>query len=732
MSETNLAANSQTNLESRVATVSNKYLDQEIDAIHAKVSSLLEQNGIDSNCILAGDIRVETILYLTYWNHRLVNNKEEQARIQTHLSEYIGESAPDRERVVEAVLSDPDIKQSCKRYAQNLLVPIKTVDLVVIEAHKDSDPSVLCLERNYYPHGVALPGGLIKESDEANTLGLPATVFAALRIGAEKILKVGEKARYSSESDDLGRKRYIVKGESEEPALIIHAEDGGGYRYRENIRNVLRPSDPRHIVDTTGFRCEIVGSVHGLEFRKKSEIMSPSLRAGGFAFEHHREIVSYITAQTSVEKERDLKERDFVRGLIDNPRTAHAKLQARFQDNKFPLHASFPELFPVVDKLLSLCFTKEINEACERTPLLAGIRDKAIISLRQVCLKNRTFCPYLPTMQAIAQGIAFLDVVARDERNFYDNMPKDKIVEHNPKSTPDASYHMYRYKYRLDDLTSRIPDEIVIPTFEPLSAIDLMRVRGVPIRFVGLSPKFLYVDEFEQSPEEFYMHDVNHSWRMMKEDIAYMKAHNLSKDEYIQRSCDFMESYLDKLKILETDTQEVAELKKLKTMILFEIVHEDARPILQDVICEYIQIKEGGDVPFEVPRIDPYTGYMDVVDTIDTGISTLAYVRSKLQHGFYDHIDAQEAHIVSPKYRSAEWIAKAAYDMLVELNAKPSKDAEIDESGHVSYEWLLKRTCSVGPDNIHKPEEVDPAVATFGDGARALNQKRYQAGDATS
>src|SRR3989338_6064877 len=98
-------------------------------------------------------------------------------------------------------------------------------------------------------------------------------------------------------------------------------------------------------------------------------------------------------------------------------------------------------------------------------------------------------------------------------------------------------------------------------------------------------------------------------------------------------------------------------MKKLKKIILFEIVHEDARPFLREVIRKYVQVKEGGAVPFEVPRIDPKTGYMDVVDTLDTGISTLSYVRNKLQHGFYDHIDPQLPQIVGPKFRTAEWIA---------------------------------------------------------------------------
>ncbi|MDO8649483.1 MAG: hypothetical protein Q7R81_06925, partial [Candidatus Peregrinibacteria bacterium] len=268
--------------------------------------------------------------------------------------------------------------------------------------------------------------------------------------------------------------------------------------------------------------------------------------------------------------------------------------------------------------------------------------------------------------------------------------------------------------------------EIVIPTFESLSATDLMRVRGVPIRFIGLSRDFLYVDEFEQSPEEFIMHDANHSWRMIMEDRAAETTYGRAREQLIEESSAFIEEYLGKIKIQETDTEEQREMKKLKKIILFEIVHEDARPFLREVIGKYVQVKEGGAVPFEVPRIDPKTGYMDVVDTLDTGISTLSYVRNKLQHGFYDHMDAQLPQIVGPKFRTAEWIARAAHEMLRELDATPVPEAQLDPDGYPSYEWLLRRTCAVGPDNIHGADAVDPSVEKYGDGAERLNPKRYR------
>ena len=678
-----------------------------------------------------GELRLQSIWYMIYWYHRLRNNPEEQTRIKQNLIEYLGSSAKDARLVTESLLADVSLRAPAIEYVETLLVPTRTVDLVVTRAGKEKDKNsdVLCQKRTYYPFGSALPGGLIRDDDEHNELNLPAHIFAALRVAGSKVLGLKEgTVRYSQQSDPRGRKYFLVRGKANTPAVRLFTEDEGGYRYRENIKSVLRPADPRHLVDTVGFSCELVGELTTpLVWRKKSAIMSSQARGGGFAFGHHREIVAYVIAQTSVSKERELKEREFIRSIIQRPAKTYQKLQKRFSKMNNSPEASFPELFPVVDRLLNEIFHPEINQLCHSIPLIAGIRDKAVISLRHVSLKNRTLCPYLPTLRAIAETVAFFDLVARQRKDFYQNMPKESIVEHNPRKTPYASYHMYRYKYRLDQVMGMVPHEIIIPTFEELSVTDLMRIRCVPIRFIGLSRDFLYVDEFEQSPEEFFMHDMNHTWRMIMEDRAEEKNSHRSKEDLIKESSAFVDEYLGKLQIRTNDSEEKRELKKLKKIILFEVVHEDARPFLKNVICKYVQLKEGGSVAFEVPRIDPKTGYMDVVDTMDTGISTLSYVRNKLQHGFYDHIDVQLPQIVDPKYRTAEWITKAAAEMLKELKAKPQPGVPLDPDGQISFEWLLRRTCAVGPDNIHDADKVDPALKKYGDGAQKLNPKRYQA-----
>ncbi len=704
-----------------------------IDEIHATVFAWLRRYGVRFGLPEHGIIRPASLLYMVYWSHRLRNNPEEQKRVRRNLIEYFGTTADDPTVIAGLLFTDKHLLELAMEYVQTLLLPTPTVDLVIMRAsgEDEKDREVLCIERTYYPLGPALPGGLIRDDDEDNALGLTAPVYAALRVAGEKVLrlKAGEE-RYTRECDERGLESFLVRGVTEQPAIRMYTEDEGGYRFRENIRSVLRPSDPRHIVDTIAYKCEMIGDAQtGLAWRKRSEIMSTDPAARSFAFGHHREIVAYITAQTSVEKERKLKERTFIRGLIDRPLESYRAFKCREATSGDSAMTSYPELFPVVDRLLTEAFSLEINALCEEQPLLAGIRDKAVINLRHVCLKNRTFCPKLPTLLAITGAIAFFDVVARHKRGFYAGMAKDCIVEHDPSTTPFASYHMYRYKYRFDQLVmGMVKGEFVIPTFEEFTAEDLMRLRGSRIRIIGLSTDFLYVDEFEQSPEEFAGHDANHAWRMIMEDVAALGAYSWTEDQLAEQQCKFIDEYLGRIRIRASDTEEQREIKKIKKIILFEITHEDARVFLRDVICRCIQIKEGGSVPFEVPHIDRHTGYMDVVDTLDTGISTLSYVRCKLQHGFYDRIDAVQPQIVDPKYRTAEWIARAAYEMLVELDATPAPEAELDEHSRTSYEWLLRRTCAVGPDNIHEATVLDAAVAEHGDGAERLNPKRYHIG----
>lgn len=692
--------------------------------------NILISFGINENLFNQEIIRSHSILYMFYWFDRLKNNKEEQNIVAKNIQQYLKESSLTFDEIIHHE-KFVDLLSLSKDYVTNQITPVQTVDLVIERNNKTNistnEKEVLLFERPYFPHGISLPGGLLEDSDEDNPLNLDAKTFAALRIAADKVLFLDKKDRkYKINHKENGEIFYSVESINGTKKIIIHPTNIYGYSIKENLQSVLRPSDPRHLVDTIGFKCELIDDTNEHQdyfWESKQNLLNKNIQHENkkFAFNHHKEIILNALSKTSLEEELNFNELKFVKNIIENPHVFYSGITDRFNNNKFNPYTSFPELFPTVNKLMNELFTDDINNLCKENDLLIGFRDKVVNSLRHVSLKNRTFCSYLPTLQAIFQSIAFFDVVARHKKDFYHDINSDEIIEHNPKEKKNAAYHMYKYEYRMNELLSKIPDEIIIPTFANLSATELMKVRGVPIRFVGLSKDFIYVDEFEQSPEEFLMHDLNHSYRMSDEDYKYMDNNNLSRTEFIQKQNSFVQQYLSTIKISESDNEKTREIKKLKKIILFEICHEDAKPLLPDIIIEAIMRKEGGETKFELPTVDPKTHYMDIVDVLDTEISTLSYVRNKLQCGFYDKVDNQNNYIVKPEYRKSEFIAQAAYEILHEMSIILNQKIDID------YNYLLKRTCSVGPNNIYNPVQIDENVQKLNDGASFLNPKRYLA-----
>lgn len=694
-----------------------------------KAEKLFIQNGLDKKLVLDEKIRIPSLLYMVYWFDRLKNNQEEQANIKNHLIEYLGRTKS--EFNINKLFGSSDYDQLLElssKYIKDELIPVETIDLVIEKDNgiHSNEKEVLLFERKKFPKGISLPGGLVEDSDELNQLGIDQKTFAALRIAAEKVLYLDKEQRvYKKNENSDGEISYSVENESGSKKIIIHPKSIYGYSVKENLKSVIRPSDPRHLVDTIGFKCELIDDDKKEKeyfWESKSDLLNNTLKhkTKKFAFNHHKEIIFHTLAKTSVEDDMNFNETKFIKSIIEKPLESYNSFNQRFSENRFNTNTSFPELFPTVNKILTQLFEDDINTICKDNELLIGFRDKVVNSLRHVSLKNRTFCPYLPTVNAIFSSIAFFDVVARHKKKFYKDINPNDIIEHDPKEKANAAYHMYKYQYRMDELLSKVPDEIIIPTFANLSATDLMKVRGVPIRFVGLSKDFIYVDEFEQSPEEFLMHDINHSYRMMIEDERYLESSNISKEKFLTSQNAFINDYLPTIKISANDNEKTKEIKKIKKIILFEIFHEEAKPFLPEIVLESLLKKEGGETKFELPIIDEKTNYLDIVDVLDTEISTLSYVRNKLQCGFYDKVDKQNTQIVNPKYRKSEFIAEAAFDMVYEMSLLLNKEVDVD------FEYILKRVCSVGPNNMYEPIEKDENLEKYSDGAKYLNPKRYK------
>lgn len=696
-----------------------------------QTQNILIQHGLHQKEIETEKIRIPSLLYMFYWFDRLKNNLDEQTKIKQSLIQYLNRSTEnglDIEQLINSVDYGDLIKLS-QEYIQQEIIPVQTVDLVIeknSELENSQKKEVLLFERKKFPFGLSLPGGLVDEADETNELGIDQKTFAALRVAAEKVLYLNKQEQhYKIHQKENGEVYYSVENDLGTKKIIIHPHHVYGYAIHENLKSVIRPSDARHVVDTVGFKCEIIDDESKDKeyfWESKENLLNHNLQHPNqhFAFNHHKEIILHTLAKTSVEEEMNFNETKFIKSIIEHPLESYQGFRQRFSENNFNPYTSFPELFPTVNKIMTELFSDEINAMCEENEILIGFRDKVVNSLRHVSLKNRVFCPYLPTVQAIFDSISFFDVVARQKKEFYRDLSTSEIIEHNPKEKANASYHMYKYEYRLHELLSKIPDEIIIPTFSATSATDLMKVRGVPIRFVGLSTDFIYVDEFEQSPEEFLMHDGNHSYRMMVEDEKYMAENNITREEFIIKHSGFIHEYLPSIKISAQDSEEDKELKKIKKIILFEVSHEDAKPLMPELVLSALVRKEGGETKFELPIIDEKTHYLDIVDVLDTEISTLSYVRNKLQCGFYDKVDSQNTQIVNPKYRKSDFIAQAALEMVYELSMKLNKKVDVD------YEYLLRRVCSVGPNNIYDAAQDDENLKKYGDGASYLNPKRYQ------
>ncbi len=658
------------------------------DSLADRVFALLNQYLIplDTTSYPAG-LYAESILYMVYWFHRLRDPQRKNA-IEDCLSKYLH---VDREAAgVKALLSDSTLKfQAKKRIDQGVMVR-RTVDILVMRDSRNGR-EFLTLDRSVFPEGIALPGALIRDEDEQNDAGIPSNIFAALRVTGNKVFGSLELEFGISEAD--GRKYYFVRTSAGKQARI-YMDRTISHGYRDHLKEIAFPSDPRHIVDTIGFLVEIsdTEAING-RWLPASVITTPNAKEGAFAFGHHKQIAASILAK-NFSKTQGVSHHEWIRELVKNPANVYGKLRERFTLNQNNVDTSVPELLPVIDYVRSQMMLPAMDEKCSGNAALASMRDQLAHKLHHVTIQNGAMCPYAATLRILFEAVGFFDVACRIEKNL-------------------STHFQKKYWYRYEELMHRIPEVIIIPTFDNISATDLMKIRGTPLYFIGVSPDPVYVDEFWQSPLEFLIHDLNHAWKMMDMDDKFFQKHpGISRDELMEKSNHFIREYFPNIAIQKKDTEEQREMKKLKKIILFEVAHEDARPLLPGIVSEALLEDEGYEFPDNVVRYDDSENQAYLEKRTIPGITALSYVRHKLQHGFFDQTDSQNIQIVSPKYRSVEWIVKATEELLVEMRAVISP--AIQAEGLTEY--LTRQACSRGPTILHSPENLDAAVGQYGDG----------------
>lgn len=189
-----------------------------------------------------------------------------------------------------------------------------------------------------------------------------------MRIAGIKILH-DEHCNYGVVSDEE-KPYYYVENSDQTVRLKLYHSDLRGYAYKDKLSNMIEPSDPRHMVNTQGFQLHLEGILENpdLHWVKKEDIMNPQKQNGGFAFNHHRNIVAHLSARNSLEAERSASHHAFMRNIVDSPIEAYTDLKERFKNNNNSPETSFPELLPVIDQIMEKMYSPEVNEICENNP----------------------------------------------------------------------------------------------------------------------------------------------------------------------------------------------------------------------------------------------------------------------------------------------------------------------------------------------------------------------------
>jgi len=404
-----------------------------------------------------------------------------------------------------------------------------------------------------------------------------------------------------------------------------------------------------------------------------------------------------------MESPKDLHEK-YIKTLKEDPLSLYEDFSKRINENG--VHAEFPEFAPVVHFLKTKVHDKETNELCIKNHYVRALRDQLDLELTSISI-SKSWYPYDSTIRAIYSAIKFFDFVER-------------VI----KSSNMQYYHSYRYLYYLDRLIDQAPSLIIFPTYLYLGATDMLKMFGSPIYIVGVNTKSEYVDEFLQTPAEFFIHDINHIRRFSENnETRYEDAIKNGEDKmtYYRKQRDFMSKVIDMILIKKDMTEEEKDIRQVLKIILFEILHEEAEPPIKELVCESV-LRPSSDI-YIGPKGAKFNeigvskeGVLDIVSVTTPGASLLAFVRFKLWYGFYDDVNKVNTQIASLSSRKVNVIASAAQRLLSDICGKNAYDiAELtklitDNKGlnEPKYESVFHKNKDPYLEEVNKINENSP------------------------
>lgn len=354
---------------------------------------------------------------------------------------------------------------------------------------------------------------------------------------------------------------------------------------------------------------------------------------------------------------------ELIKQIQTDPLTLYNDFKQRIVNNG--IHAEFPEFAPVIHFLKTTIHNEAINALCSENKYIKNYRDQIDLELLSVSITNSWY-PYDSTLHAIYSAVKFLDF-------------KERVTN---ESSNAEYYHSYRYLYYFDRLINQAPNLIIFPTYLGLGATDMLKMFGSPIYIVGVNIKSEYVDEFLQTPLEFFIHDINHIRRFSENnDARYEEEKNkgIDKNTYYTTQRDLINKLIDMIIIKKNISNDEKNIRQAMKIILFEILHEEAEPPIKDIICQSI-LRPSSNI-YIGPKGAKFNeiglssnNIIDIVPVTTPGASLLSFVRFKLWYGFYDDVNEINPRIASLDSRQVNNIALAAQRLLDILCEMPDYD----------------------------------------------------------
>ena len=366
--------------------------------------------------------------------------------------------------------------------------------------------------------------------------------------------------------------------------------------------------------------------------------------------------------------------------LRSDPLSSYKLLKARLE--KYGVMAPFPEFLEVVLALEKELKKKEVLDFIETSCFAKNQHTLVLIDLAFLQVHFRSYdakhplaqnygqCPYAPSLFAIKKALEFLD-------NF------NRI---SYQGVPDL-YHTERYSYIFPHIFNN--QLIYFPVLAGLKLKDFIRLRSVPIGFIGVESQAVFTDGDYNSPLDYFFHDMHHFRRQIGHNKLFQQRTKLSTDKMFN----LFNKMIKKVELFicwnEATPKKERMIRQILELLYFELWHEfgftpDQESIKTAFLCkppmrfanEYMSDPEFNHKDLETLRLPSFLlksgfssfepGQKNLIINyfFDRSPHFLTTAYNKAINGFYDHYWDRSADLPPLEQRTTELFFMAAKRLL--------------------------------------------------------------------